>query len=149
MRSTSTAIDRYTVEIESLLHTVGSLTKRQQREIMTNMDITPPQADALLALQEYGALAMGELCQKLGTACSTATDLIDRMERNGFVERVRDTNDRRVIRLKITDKGTEVIERVVEASRAHLTEQLQEMDLADKERLIQSLEQLQFMLTRS
>jgi len=145
---TKTNVDRHVAEIEELLRNVSTILKKRGRDILSNFDITPPQLDALLVLREYGELTMGELCQKMFLACSTATDLIDRMERNGLIERVRDTADRRVIRLKVLQKGSSVIDEVLEARRTHLATILAEIDVADKERLIQSLEQLNYLMTR-
>lgn len=145
---TKTTVDRHVAEIEELLRNVGTILKKRGRDILSNFDITPPQLDALLVLREYGELTMGELCQKMFLACSTATDLIDRMERNGLIERVRDTSDRRVIRLKVLQKGSSVIDEVLEARRGYLAAILSEIDVADKERLIQSLEQLNYLMTR-
>ncbi|HWI50525.1 MAG TPA: MarR family transcriptional regulator [Symbiobacteriaceae bacterium] len=145
---TKANVDRHVAEIEELLRNVSTILKKRGRDILSNFDITPPQLDALLVLREYGELTMGELCQKMFLACSTATDLIDRMERNGLIERVRDTADRRVIRLKVLQKGSSVIDEVLEARRTHLATILAEIDVADKERLIQSLEQLNYLMTR-
>lgn len=145
---TKTNVDRHVSEIEELLRNVGTILKKRGRDILSNFDITPPQLDALLVLREFGELTMGELCQKMFLACSTATDLIDRMERNGLIERVRDTADRRVIRLKVLPKGSSVIDEVLEARRGYLATILAEIDVADKERLIQSLEQLNYLMTR-
>jgi MarR family transcriptional regulator, organic hydroperoxide resistance regulator len=145
---TKTTVDRHVAEIEDLLRNVGTILKKRGRDILSNFDITPPQLDALLVLREFGELTMGELCHKMYLACSTATDLIDRMERNGLIERVRDTADRRVIRLKVLPKGASVVEEVIEARRGYLATILSEIDVADKERLIQSLEQLNYLMTR-
>lgn len=145
---TKTTVDRHVAEIEELLRNVSTILKKRGRDILSNFDITPPQLDALLVLREYGELTMGELCQKMFLACSTATDLIDRMERNALIERVRDTADRRVIRLKVLPKGASVVDEVIEARRSHLATILAEIDVADKERLIQSLEQLNYLMTR-
>jgi len=145
---TKTTVDRHVAEIEELLRNVGTMLKKRGRDIVSNFDITPPQLDALLVLREFGELTMGELCGRMFLACSTATDLIDRMERNGLIERVRDTNDRRVIRLKVLDKGSVVIDEVLEARRVYLSAILTEVDVPDKERLIQSLEQLNYLMTR-
>jgi DNA-binding MarR family transcriptional regulator len=145
---TKTNVDRHVAEIEELLRNVGTILKKRGRDILSNFDITPPQLDALLVLRDHGELTMGELCQKMYLACSTATDLIDRMERNGLIERARDTNDRRVIRLKVLPKGSSVIEEVMEARRTYLATILAEIDLADKERLIQSVEQLNYLMSR-
>ncbi len=145
---TKTNVDRHVAEIEELLRNVSTILKKRGRDILNNFDITPPQLDALLVLRDFGELTMGELCQKMFLACSTATDLIDRMERNGLIERVRDTADRRVIRLKVLPKGSSVIDEVIDARRTHLASILAELDVADKERLIQSLEQLNYLMTR-
>jgi len=145
---TKTTVDRHVVEIEELLRNVSTILKKRGRDILSNFDITPPQLDALLVLREFGELTMGELCGKMYLACSTATDLIDRMERNHLIERVRDTSDRRVIRLRVLAKGASVIEEVLEARRGYLATTLSEIDVADKERLIQSLEQLNYLMTR-
>jgi DNA-binding MarR family transcriptional regulator len=145
---TKTSVDRHVVEIEDLLRNVSTMLKKRGRDIISRFEITPPQLDALLVLREYGDLTMGELCQKMFLACSTATDLIDRMERNGLIERVRDTADRRVIRLKVLLKGTKVIDDVLDARRNYLATILTEIDVADKDRLILALEQLNYLMTR-
>lgn len=141
-------VDQHVVAIEELLRNIHAIVRKRGRDILSHFDITPPQLDALLVLREYGELTMGELCQKMFLACSTATDLIDRMERNQLIERVRDTSDRRVIRLKVLTKGATVIEEVLEARRTYLSNVLNELDVAEKERLIQSLEQLNYLMTR-
>lgn len=141
-------VDRHVAEIEDLLRNVVTILKKRGRDILMNFDITPPQHDALLVLREFGELTMGELCQKMYLACSTATDLIDRMERNGLIERVRDKTDRRVIRLRVLPKGAEVVDEVLEARRGYMATAMAELDAPDKERLIQALEQINYLMTR-
>lgn len=141
-------VDRHVAEIEEVLRSVGTMLRKRGRDLLSNFDITPPQLDALLVLRDFGELTMGELCGKMYLACSTATDLIDRMERNALIERVRDTNDRRVIRLRVLPKGSAVIDEVLEARRSYLATILVELDGEDKERLIRSLDQLNYLMTR-
>lgn len=140
--------NRVVVDLDAQLRLTTTLLKKREREILAEYGITPPQFEALLTLKEYGTLTMGELCEKLYLAYSTGTDLVDRLERNGLVERVRDKADRRVIRLKVLPKGDEVADEVTGARRAQLATVLAPVSLEDKERLIQSLEHLQFYLTR-
>jgi DNA-binding MarR family transcriptional regulator len=145
---TKTAVDRHVAEIEDLLRNVSTILKKRGRDILSNFEITPPQLDALLVLRDFGELTMGELCGKMFLACSTATDLIDRMERNGLIERVRDTTDRRVIRLRVLAKGSAVIDEVLDARRSYLATILTEIDVTNKESLIHALEQLNFLMIR-
>ncbi len=142
------SVERHVVEIEELLRAVSTILKKRGRDILSNFEATPPQMSALLVLQESGNLTMGELCQRMYLACSTATDLIDRMERNQLIERVRDTTDRRVIRLRILPKGHTIIEQVLEARRTYLANILAELDSNEKEQMIRSLEQLYSLMNR-
>ncbi len=133
---------QYGVNIERLLSIVSIIVRQRGRDILTEFEITPPQFNALWHLDESGAITMGELCRKMYLACSTATDLIDRMERNELIERERDSSDRRVIRLHITDKGREVIGQVMRARRQYLSGILTKMSDDDKTRLIEALDQI-------
>lgn len=48
-----------------------------------------------LLILSAGALTAGEIAQATGLTTPSVTSLIDRLEKKGFVRRVRDTNDRR------------------------------------------------------
>ncbi|SFJ43076.1 MarR family winged helix-turn-helix transcriptional regulator [Thermoflavimicrobium dichotomicum] len=111
-------------EIERLLREMSIIVKRKGREILHHFPITPPQFNALLWLEKEGDLTIGELSQKMYLACSTMTDLIDRMEKNQLVARVRDERDRRVVRIHLLERGSEIIKEVLEARRQYLAEVL-------------------------
>jgi len=49
----------------------------------------------LFILRHYGSLTAGEIAQHTGLTTASVTNLIDRLEHKGFVQRVRDTADRR------------------------------------------------------
>jgi len=107
-------------EIETTLRELATIVRRRGRELMDVFDITPPQFNALLTLSEDGETTMGGLCERLHFACSTATDLVDRLERHGLVRRERDRGDRRVIRLRLLEQGERTFKSVLAAHRAYL-----------------------------
>ncbi|OYD08595.1 MarR family winged helix-turn-helix transcriptional regulator [Paludifilum halophilum] len=109
-------------EIERVVREISVIIKRKGRDLLTEFPITPPQFTALLWLNEEGDMTIGELSQKMYLACSTMTDLVDRMEKNGVVERVRDSRDRRVVRIHLLEKGSSIIRDVLEARQAYLSE---------------------------
>lgn len=129
-------------EIERLLREISKEVRRKGREILVDFAITPPQFDALLLLHEHGDLTIGDLSHKMYLACSTTTDLIDRMERNGLVERIRDQNDRRVVRLHMSQKGSDLIEQVLLTRRNYLANMLAAVDEKTLTSLADSLQQL-------
>lgn len=132
-------IDKQVSEIEALLRQVSAIIRKRGREILADTGVTPPQLDALCHLKEQPLLTMGELGGRMGLACSTATDLCDRMERNGLVVRERDQEDRRVIRLRITERGLGVIDQVISARKQYLSGVLKMVGGEERRQLIASL----------
>ncbi len=56
--------------------------------------------------QQSDSLTMGELSQELNVPLSTATRIVDWMVSNGYVQRLPDPDDRRVVRVAFTDAGS-------------------------------------------
>jgi DNA-binding MarR family transcriptional regulator len=134
--------------IERLLRHVAFIIKKRGRDILVDFGITSPQFSALLVLREHPNITMGELCDKLFLACSTATDLVDRMEKNGFLERKRDTQDRRVIRLSMSEMGKRVISEVVAARRRYVSSILEKLTEEEINQLAQSLNRLHSLMVQ-
>lgn len=136
----------YVAKVEELLRHVAVVITRRGREHLEDFNITHPQFSALLALIEAGEITMGELCQRLFLACSTVTNLIDRMERNSYVERFKDTKDRRVIRLRVLPGGMAIYENVLKTRKAYLESILCNLQDQEKEQLVSSLQQLHALM---
>ncbi len=134
-------------ETDYYLRTVSYIVKQRGREILNSFDITPPQFEALQVLVHRGDLTMGELCQHLYLASSTVTDLVDRMERNELVERERNPEDRRVIRIVVKEKGHRLIEEVLKAREGYLASIFAEVELAEQEHLLKTLKRLHEVMT--
>ncbi|GGB27988.1 MarR family transcriptional regulator [Virgibacillus dakarensis] len=116
-------------DLEKRLRYISGIIKQNGRKILENYPITAPQFIALQWLVEEGDLTIGELSKKNGLAFSTTTDLVDRMEKNKLVERVRDVNDRRVVRIHVLKKGRSIIEEVITKRQEYLGEILQSFSL--------------------
>ncbi|WP_257346643.1 MarR family winged helix-turn-helix transcriptional regulator [Pseudalkalibacillus decolorationis] len=111
--------------MEKSLRMIAAHIKQRGREILNDFSITPPQFIALQWLFEENEMTIGDLSNKMYLAYSTTTDLIDRMEKNGLVKRIKDPKDRRVVRIQKLDKGYEIIEEVIKRRQNYL-EQLTE-----------------------
>lgn len=70
--------------------------------------VKPAYLWALMNLWEEDGLKVVELGKRSGLETSSMTGLIDRMERDGLVERVPDPSDRRVLRIILTDEGNRI-----------------------------------------
>lgn len=129
-------------QMEKDLRHIAGIIKHNGRKILKNYTITPPQFIALQWLFEHGDMTIGELSQKMFLAFSTTTDLVDRMEKNDLVERVRDEKDRRVVRIKLLDEGKRMIEEVIDKRRLYLHAVLSDFAPGEVEDLSQLLSKL-------
>ena len=114
--------------MEKELRYVAAIIKQQGRRILSNYTITPPQFVALQWLFEHGDMTIGDLSNRMFLAFSTTTDLVDRMEKNSLVKRVRDEHDRRVVRIHLLAEGERVIEEVIDKRRVYLNTVLSDFD---------------------
>ncbi|MCA1056360.1 MarR family transcriptional regulator [Rossellomorea aquimaris] len=128
------ADEQVVADIEKDLRYISSIIKQKGREILSQYTLTPPQFIALQWLFEYGDMTIGDLSNKMYLACSTTTDLVDRMEKNELVERVKDENDRRVVRIHMLKEGERIIEEVIEKRQNYLQSVLE--DFSEDEVLV-------------
>lgn len=104
-------------------------------------DLTSPQVHALNWLAR-GPLAMGDLARLLGITEKTATGAVDRLERAGYVARVRDARDRRVVHVQLTRKGQATARRLDQLIDEKLGHLLSLLDAPARRDLFRILQQL-------
>ena len=76
---------------------------------LQNTEITRVQWIALYYLKTMKRISQRDLSNLMNVKDSSAGRLIDRLERDGFIERERNDADRRVIYIKLTEKGDQLI----------------------------------------
>lgn len=128
--------------LEKELRHISGIIKQRGRQILNAYTITPPQFVALQWLLELGDMTIGDLSNKMYLAFSTTTDLIDRMERSELVQRVRDEQDRRVVRIHLLAEGERIIEEVIDKRQQYLKEILGQFDESEVANLSILLEKL-------
>lgn len=122
-------------ELEWVLRRISTFIKQKGREILHDFPITTPQFIALQWLKEEGDMTIGALSEKMYLANSTTTDLVDRMEKAGLVQRVRSEADRRVIEIRLLDRGRELIDEVIRARQRYLAEVIKPFPKEEVDRL--------------
>jgi DNA-binding MarR family transcriptional regulator len=90
--------------------------KQHIADLADQFDLSLSQLDAL---KNLGApCSQRELAQCLHFDASNVTDIVDRLEERGLVQRTIDPNDRRVRRLVLTPEGEEVRAKLLEQAIA-------------------------------
>ena len=77
--------------------------------IKKQLGLTPSQWKIILALNMMEGLTQKELAEKIYIDGSTLVPVIDKMEKNGWVERKLDSKDRRINRVFLTKKSESTV----------------------------------------
>lgn len=89
-------------------------------------ELSYAQCGLLFVLAEHGELPASELAGLADVAPATATQMLDHLSVGGFVERVRGEQDRRLVLVSLTARGSELV-----AARRSRYEALWTAELAD------------------
>lgn len=92
-------------------------TRRQQKNIFAKGLLTVPQVVILDFLAERGCSQMNELAKVLNFSMSAVTAIVDKMIALKLLKRERSSEDRRVVKVTVLNKGKEAIRQVREARR--------------------------------
>src|SRR5690348_3877291 len=95
-------------EVDQIFEAVVYLyteSRRITKELARRVQLTGPQLTVVKILEGIGDISLSELSDKIRAQNSTVTGIIDRMEREGLVQRARSTEDRRVVHIRLTEKG--------------------------------------------
>jgi DNA-binding MarR family transcriptional regulator len=103
---------------------------------------------ALGMLMKSGPLAMTEIGRQLYISKPYMTVLANTLVENGWVERKNDPDDRRVVKIIITQNGKKHLHQAFEIYRADVKVQISGLDPADLQRLSAALEDLQKILVK-
>lgn len=101
------ALNTYT----KLMRAAESVTSRTSR-VMTVAGLTISQFGVLEALYHKGPLCQRDVAAKILKSTGNITLVIDNLEKNGLVRRVRDSEDRRFLTVHLTEAGTALIAKV-------------------------------------
>jgi len=106
------------------------------------------QYKVLWILMREGILPMSELGKHLYISKPYMTALVDQLIKDGYVERIPDTRDRRVINISISPLGKKHLQQAGGEYKADIKNILSDLNENDLEELCQSLEKLHSIFAR-
>jgi DNA-binding MarR family transcriptional regulator len=111
-------------------------TADQRNRVLQELGLTPNDSRALTSLDAERGRTMRSLAEEWRCDASTATWIVDRLERRGLVTRDRPADNRRVVRLGITPAGIALLDDLREPLRDCHARQLGHLPRKDLEALV-------------
>lgn len=112
------------------------------------LNLTYPQTVTLMILDADGPMPISELAKATGSANSTTSGVVDRLERLGLAQRVRSEQDRRKIFVSVTRQYEEIRAKVVSDASDQFAKCMQDLSTEEQARILDGLNLLADTLDR-
>lgn len=103
---------------------------------------TKTQQLIIMVLWLKGTLSLTELSNQICTSNEQATRAVGQLVKGGYVNRVKNENNRRSIEISLTDKTKDIIKCVHTAAAERIPKKLYELSDADAKTLVECLEKI-------
>lgn len=138
---------------EYLLHLMPRLRKGIESRISApkpafGRELTFGQLEILELLFRLGPQTVGAAARQFRVALSTMTESLDRVEKAGYVERVRDGQDRRVVTIRLTATGRRMLERWNRHALETTVALLKSLGVAEQRAMIKVFQTLETILLK-
>ncbi|MDQ0378033.1 MarR family winged helix-turn-helix transcriptional regulator [Amycolatopsis thermophila] len=92
---------------------LASLIRRATDDLLLAHDLNRPEFDVLCALRRNEVLNPGQISREMLSSGAAITKRLDRLERLGLVSRTASERDRRVVQVRLTERGVELIDELL------------------------------------
>lgn len=140
-------IEMRMLEVKNLFAGISTEMVKSSVGIM-GFAVNMSQLKAMTAFSEDSLLSMGELCKMANIKMPSMTEVVDRFEKEEILERIRDGEDRRVVKVKMTEKGKQMHKEVLKRRADELTKMFGILTTKDREKLVDSLKNVSELLTK-
>jgi MarR family transcriptional regulator, organic hydroperoxide resistance regulator len=125
MESNAAVVAEIVDNIRRIFQSINEHSKKVKRET----GLTGPQLWAIKTMAESSPMSVSDLARRIYLHPATVVGILDRLEFNGLVRRVRSMEDRRVVKLQLTARGKalvkdapEVVQGVLVSGLEHLSD---------------------------
>jgi DNA-binding MarR family transcriptional regulator len=116
------------------------------KELNKKYHVSSAQLNCILALYEYGPLPPSKIASRIMVKSSTVTGVVDRLEKKGLAERMRNSPDRRVITIQLTEAGIKLAQNAPPPIQQKIIDGLEQTESDKIKQIVHSLNMLTDML---
>lgn len=104
--------------------------------------LSPPDLQALMLIGARERCIVSDVAAGLNISPTTASSLVDRLVRNGYVERYRSEDDRRIVRLELSAEGARIREESMTMQLHHCRRMLDELSAGEAEIFLRLMDKI-------
>ncbi|RXJ74208.1 MarR family transcriptional regulator [Veronia nyctiphanis] len=116
------------------------------RQLNKETGLTGPQLVLMKAIQELGQVTIRQLSIHTNMSQATATTILDRLEKRGFVSRVRSEVDKRKVHAHLTENGEKAMEQAPRLLQDSFISRFQGLEHWEQSLLLSSVQRVSSMM---
>ncbi len=133
---------RYDLRILRGLRQIIRAIDIHSRKLAATHQITGPQLCCLMTIAENGPTTATAVAQDVYLSASTVVGILDRLQEKGLVQRQRDSKDRRLVHVTVTEKGREMVANAPSPLQDKLAEALKDLPESEQTTIAHALERI-------
>lgn len=136
------------IQIMKTLKHVMNIVRQNIESQFQEMKLTGPQGMLIGTLAHSEQMKISELSEKIGLSNSTVSGIIDRLEKQGLVERIRSEEDRRVVYVKVTEEFQKSAKKRFQELEEKLEALMLNASSEEREKILEGLDTLKHVIER-
>lgn len=135
-------------KLSRLMPEIARGTLRREAVELSSGHITLPQFFILNMLEKEDALRMTDIARILGVTTAAATGIVDRLVKSSYAVRVYDTRDRRIIKIRLSPQGRELVQRINKRKKHNIIEIFGRIPSEDRDSFLKILMRVHEIVTQ-
>lgn len=112
---------------------------KHEKSGFVEMNMTMPQFLVLVLLHKHGKSSMSYVASELGVTTAAMTGVVERLVRDGFIDREHDKDDRRVVNITLTPKGSKSTKAILENRKKMIMNMFSSISQEDRGKYLEIL----------
>ena len=129
-------------EIIDNLRRVFQVVNEQSKKAEHETGLTGPQLWAIKTIAQEAPIMVSEIARRMYLHPATVVGILDRLEKQELVVRIRSTEDRRVVRVELTAQGRALVKKSPEVAQGLLVAGLEKLSSNKLENIARALDQM-------
>lgn len=129
-------------EVGDMVRKLVRLFQLFERDQIKVYGFTTTQCYALLEIEKSKSITMNELSEKMNLNSSTMTRIMDPLVRDGFIERQKSVEDRRLVLVSLSEKGLESAKTLNDSVNAYYKNVIQNIPTGKLDDILKSTDLL-------
>jgi len=142
MTKKSTIVSGIIDNIRRVFKAVNDHSKKAEHET----GITGPQLWAIKIIGDMSPVKVSDIARRMYIHPATAVGILDRLESRNLVKRVRSKDDKRVVKVTLTDDGKKLVKKSPEVAQGLLVKGLEVLSVERLQEIYSALEELVHIL---